>query len=212
MMSKYIKKLKTLKVSHEFSISVKTIGDKKVKLRVLTAKALSSKKTIHNLAIWRDKNSYWFGDKFKVTNARTKKWLRELVLQKEDRILFMIEDSFGKQYGHLGFNRYNGEDNSCELDNVVRGIDEIPGLMTDCVKSILRWAFKNLGIDYIYLTTFADNDKAVGLYRRCGFKIKGKIPLKDVKHNGNFSWQQIDEKEKKKSQRYYLRMKLKSAI
>lgn len=209
MKPQYIRKIDRLKSRPDFYIPVGKYGNKKIRLRVLTENDLEDKFVISNLSRWRDKHSYWFGGKFKITHARTKKWLRDLVLKKADRILFMIEDQNGKGYGHLGFNRYIPADNSCELDNVIRGIEDIHGLMTDCVKVIVAWGFKNLDFDKLHLITFKDNEKAVNLYKRSGFRIVGTIPLKQVKHDGEISWKEIARDEKIKPQRFYVRMKFK---
>lgn len=205
----YLDSLRKFKHKPGYSISVKKYDGKSIKLRVLTLDDLVDVDLIDKLSGWRRKHSYWFGGQFKISRVRTRKWLKNLVLLKPDRILFIIEDSDGKRYGHLGFNRFRLRDNSCELDNVVRGKNEIAGLMTDCVETIVAWGFKNLAIDSLFLTTFFDNEKAVNLYTRCNFKKIRKIPLIKIEHEGELQWEPVRLGYKGKPQRYYLRMKFK---
>lgn len=208
-MSKYARKIKELKNRPNFSIKVGKYDSKLIKLRVINHRDLRNKNLIQKLSNWRAVNSQWFANIFKVTTERTKKWLRDLVINNPDRILFAIEDNNGKIYGHLGFYRYRAWDNSCELDNVVRGIRGFPRLMTDSVNRLIKWGFENLGIDVLYLTTFDDNLRAINLYKRCGFKKIRKIPLVKMRKNNELQWVKILSRERNKAQRFYARMVLK---
>ena len=212
MGSEYHKKIKELKDKSNFAISVKKYDSTAIKLRVISTKDLNNKNLVNNLTKWRSRESFWFSQQFKVTSARTKKWLGDLVINNPDRILFAVEDNAGKLYGHLGFYRYRTQDNSCELDNVVRGSKDIPGLMTDCVNCLIKWGFKNLEVSVIYLTTFDDNLRAANLYKRCGFKKIRKIPLKKIRKNDELQWVKIPNKLRGQAQRFYARMALKPSV
>lgn len=209
MISTYIKKLNELKNKPSFLIKLQKFDSTPIYLRVVTTRDLDNKSLVRKLSTWRRKNELWFPRIFKVTDKRTRNWLQNFVIDKPDRILFMIEDDNGKTYGHLGFYRYKPQDNSCELDNVIRGLKTMPGLMTHCIDSLIKWGYSNLKIDTFYLTTFADNKKAVNLYERCNFrKIDRLIPLKRVRDGNEVAWEEIGDGKMAKAQRYYLRMKL----
>lgn len=206
-MSKYASTLSRIKNSSNFSLKVKKYGKSDIKLRTISSKDLVNKRLVRHISNWRRRESYWFSQQFKVTFEGTRKWLDKLVINNPDRVLFVIEDRGGKYYGHLGFFRYRARDNSCELDNVVRGVADIKGLMTDSVQALVKWGFENLGISQMYLTTFADNQRAVNLYMRCGFKITRKIPLKKIKKNNEIHWLKIPRSGMSKAKRFYVRMK-----
>lgn len=210
-MSKYAEKIKDLKNQSSFSINIGKYNSKLIKLRVINHTDLKNRTLIHKLSDWRTRDSHWFANIFKVTVKRTKKWLRDLIINNPDRILFVIEDNNGKIYGHLGFYRYRARDNSCELDNVVRGEKDFPGLITDCVNILIKWGFKNLGISRLYLTTFDDNLRAINLYKRCKFKKTRKIPLVKIRKNNELQWVKIPYRERGRAKRFYARMVLKSA-
>src|SRR5690606_11583140 len=102
------------------------------------------------------------------TEARTANWLAKVVLPSQDRILFLIIDADEKLIGNVGFANLNDE--SAELDNVLRAeVSRYPKIAAAAVQSLLAWAFADLGVKSIYLNVFANNDKAVTLYRTLGF-------------------------------------------
>lgn len=203
-MSSYTKNVKSAKESSGLKIPVTTIDNLSISLRPVNKSDILNIDLIKNLAKWREKYSQWFPSQFKVTVEGTKKWLRDLVLNNPDRILFLIEDSLGNIYGHLGFYRYNKGDNSCELDNVVRGIEDIPGLMTKSVEVLIKWGFENLGISKLFLSVFANNKKAIDLYKRCGFREFETIPLKKVVKNNSIYWEEVGRNQN--AEKYNLRM------
>ena len=127
---------------------------------------------------WREKSQYAFPTVFKVTLEGTEKWLEEQVMKREDRILFMIENNKRIYEGHLGFSNFNYIDKSCEIDNVIRGIEGTKGIMTSAHYAITSWGFFDLGMRRITLRVFSDLERAVSLYSRAGFKKVKDIPMK----------------------------------
>lgn len=179
-------------------------------LRLITYDILNNDKEITLLLRWRVKHQKWFPSQFKVTFARTKRWTKEQLLDKEDRILFFIESNENpiKQIGHLGLNRFNYKDHSCQIDNVIRGTAYTKGMMTYALQTLIDFSFKNIGIKYLTLTTFAHNQPAIALYRRCGFKTSKKIPLEKEAKKGEIVW--IPKKSKGPAERFNLEMILKT--
>lgn len=162
-----------------------------------------NKKIVKLLGKWREQNSRWF-DIFKVTEEGTKKWLKEKVIDCDDRILFLIKTMDGLVVGHIGFYRFDFKDYSCELDNVMRGEKtEIPGLMTYVTKTILDWAFERLKLKSITLRTFSDNEKAIALYERCGFKKVKDIPLEKIVGKDSVRWEEITDGRPAVVDRYF---------
>lgn len=207
-MSEYAVIIERIKKQKTFRIPIGIYNSVDVELRPLGIEDVYSEHLAKLLARWRDINSQWFPSQFKVTTKGTKKWLLNLVVDNPDRILFLIVDKHKKVYGHLGFYRYNARDNSCELDNVVRGVKKLPGLMTDVVNALTYWGFKNLKLDRLYLTVFADNDKAIKLYKRCGFVQISKVPLIKRIKKGETFWEETLKNTKTQVLRYNLKMTL----
>ena len=160
--------------------------------------------TITVLTKWR--NQYWdaFPEKFTATIDGTKKWLKEQVLENHDRILFMIFLN-GEKIGHIGTYRYNVEQNSAEIDNVVRAIrDKVKGLMEQVTNFLLDWMFTELKLSKVTLKVFSDNFKAINLYERCGMLTVGMIPLERITTNDGWKWSEIKTLDKNEfADRYF---------
>jgi RimJ/RimL family protein N-acetyltransferase len=123
--------------------------------------------------------------------------------------LFWIQTLKGSLIGHLGLYRFDFKKQSCEIDNVVRGRKNImPGIMTLATKSLLNWSFSALGLKVITLRVFSDNERAMALYQRCGFKKVKDIPLKKIVKGGNLQWVEMSRESKKKAERYFTQLRL----
>jgi len=190
-----------------FSVPIFKDGEKVALLIPLTKKNLENneenKKIVKLLGKWREQNARWF-DIFKVTEEGTKKWLKEKVVNCDDRILFLIKTTDGSIVGHIGFFRFDFEGHSCELDNVMRGEkSSVPGLMTYVTKTLLEWAFKEFKLKKITLRTFSDNEKAKALYERCGFKKLKDISLEKIVGVDSVRWEEMPENSSKTADRYF---------
>lgn len=177
---------------------------------VITEKMLQSKETIQFLAEWRKKSNKWFPAQFVVTFQGTQKWAIDQLLHKTDRILFFLKIKNDKQpFGHIGLYRFNFEEKSCEIDNVIRGVEKkaSKGGMTVGLSALIAWTFRYLGIRRIYLQVFSDNKKAIALYAHLGFRELERTPLVEKKENGVVSWIEAS-REDKNIKRYFVRMYL----
>ena len=129
------------------------------------------------MAKWR-KAAKTFHDEFEVTHESTKRWLRKLLLDVPDRILFLVLNRHGHPIGHMGFANGINDNSILEIDNVIRGEHgQDKGLMILAMKSMLTWAectFKPTGY---FLRTFNDNTRAIEFYLKLGFKIEEKQKL-----------------------------------
>jgi len=165
---------------------------------------LTSPEYVHLLSEWRRNNPIGFSSIFKIDDIRTEKWIDGLVLNREDRILFMIETFNRKKIGHLGYSSFNFEQQNCEIDNVVRGVKgEYPGIMKYAMNSILYWGIKKLKLRDIFLRVLSDNKHAINFYKNCGFTEIKKIPLFKVETKGEIKWVEKDDKHYKKPDRFY---------
>jgi transketolase len=182
-------------------------GKKIAQLRLITKSMLSDDKIIKLLTKWRSEHQDAFPSQFKVTHAGTKKWGQAQLLNLPDRTLFFLETLDGRPFAHMGLFRFNYKEKSCEIDNVVRGVDLLPGSMTAALQALIKWTLTVLEVKIIYLQVFSDNEKAINLYRRCGFVGVKKKPLKKIVESGIIRFVDITI-PKEKADRYFLVMKL----
>ena len=73
------------------------------------------------LAKWREKANPFFPSQFPVTLEGTHRWLVKGLLETADRILFWVKTADGRPVGHVGLFRFDFENKSVEVDNIVRG-------------------------------------------------------------------------------------------
>ncbi len=127
---------------------------------------------------WREANASAFPTQFPVTDEGTARWLRHGVLDKQDRLLFLVCDRHGHPVGHLGFAGALDGDRALEVDNVVRGEQGEPGLMSAALAALLRWAGELFCPREIDLRVFADNTHAIAFYERLGFVAADSLALR----------------------------------
>lgn len=162
---------------------------------------------ISQLAQWRIDNNAVYPSQSQITIEGTKQWLRNSLLNVEDRILFLVLDPYGNRIGHLGFANGINEKYELELDNVVRGIQgSHPGIMSNAVKALLDWAKDTLGCRSFYLRTFSDNVKAIGFYNNLGFKNDELVSLRRHEAGNSVYYRLLDEQDQDEPDKCFLRM------
>lgn len=205
--------LKTGKKSTVSStISKKLPNGKVMRIYVVTKKQIVDDATITSLAKWRDKANIWFPSQFVVTQEGTKRWADMQLLNMPDRILFFLHIVGSKSpFGHVGLYRFDYQEKSCEIDNVIRGENEpgTNGAMTIAVQLLCSWARKHLGVKTIYLRVFSDNIKAIAVYKRVGFEEVERVALVKKVIDGVVHWVEQEKADKQSNiQRYFIKMKL----
>lgn len=164
------------------------------------------------LAKWR-REATTFHNKFNVTFESTQRWLRKLLLDVPDRILFLVLNRYGYPIGHLGF--ANALNNEClmEFDNVIRGVPrQDAGLMGLATKALLFWAHETFKPTGFYLRTLDDNEHAISFYSKLGFKLDGKQPLRRIESNGEINHLPLAEGDTNPPDRYFTCMRLDPSV
>jgi RimJ/RimL family protein N-acetyltransferase len=161
------------------------------------------------LSKWRIENPSISTGSFEVTTERTEKWLDNHVINKPDRILFLIMSLDGQPLGHIGFASFGFEEKGCEVDAVLRGVKDVyPGLMTHALAALILWGLEELRLEKITLKVFSDNKSAIGFYERFGFYYVKSIPLVRIVLPGEEKWEIAEQGVKEPAERYYTEMQL----
>ena len=160
------------------------------------------------LADWR-RNAITFHNKFNVTHESTKLWLRNLLLDIPDRILFLVLDEFGTSIGHMGFTNALNDEGLIEFDNVIRGIPSTnPGIMSSAILTLLNWASESFESKKFYIRTLESNTHAISFYKKLGFVFEGWQPLRRVEKGNEFNHFPIKEGDKNPPDQYFICMKI----
>ncbi|MBU2540182.1 GNAT family N-acetyltransferase [Patescibacteria group bacterium] len=177
------------------------------KLIFLTSECGKDANLMNIIGGWRKKNEIWFACKFEVTVERTTKWFKERLIDAPDRLLFIIK--VGNEYiGHVGLFRFDFENGTCEIDNIIRGESGYPGIMNDAIRNMMDWGKAILGLKGYSLKTFLDNERAVRLYEKLGFKEISRIPMIQVEGKDGLEWVEAPEGYDGEINKYDLVMKL----
>jgi RimJ/RimL family protein N-acetyltransferase len=132
---------------------------------------------ISTLSRWRSENARAFASRFPVTDEGTRRWLLSDVLAADDRVLFLVCGADGSPVGHIGIANALNERREMEIDNVLRGENSTPGLMSQAVQDLSHWASRTFPLSRLFLHVLSDNEHAIGFYRRLGWADRELIPL-----------------------------------
>lgn len=161
------------------------------------------------LSKWRVENPSISTATFKVTEDRTSRWLLSHVLDRKDRIIFMIYSLEHEPLGHIGLSNVNYNKNSVELDSVLRGVKSyLPGLMTYSTKSLIDFALNYFKFSDIYLSVFSDNFQAIRFYKKLNFEEVDRIPLIKIEKDDEIKYEVTSKNPEIEFEKYYLKMKL----
>jgi Acetyltransferases, including N-acetylases of ribosomal proteins len=160
------------------------------------------------LSKWRNENSEMSPDPFTATPESTEEWLDHAVLEREDRILFLILSVDGTKIGHMGFSSLNEKEQSMEIDAVIRGERNNPGMMTFALNSLIRWGLDTLKMKKITLRVLSGNSHAIRFYKRNFFFKAGEIPLYQTIGSDREQWTSEKQNDDQAAEKFYTRMQL----
>jgi perosamine synthetase len=133
---------------------------------------------INLLTEWRNTNVNVFPTRFSASYESTYNWLKNLVLLNPNRILFWVINCNNEIIGHLGVLKKQGDIIEYELDNVIRGNNASPGLMSRSIIRLEEWIESEFSSEFFFLKVLESNSHAINFYKKIGYEIKERIPLK----------------------------------
>jgi RimJ/RimL family protein N-acetyltransferase len=144
---------------------------------VATREELLNPADIQLLTDWRNRFVKAFLTEFHATSSRTARWLVDVVGPKDGKILFMIDDTCGRTWGHMGLDQIDWKRSFGEADAIVRGGEASPGSTKRALQTLLAWGTGQLGLREMTLRVRSDNT-AVEFYRKVGFREIRRVPLR----------------------------------
>jgi len=157
---------------------------------------------------WRAQNPSISNSTFDITIERTERWLDNLIIGRDDRLLFLIQMLNGEYVGHVGYSSFNYDLELAEIDSILRGVkNAYPGIMTYSIRTLLWWGKNVIKLKEIELSTEEDNEKSMALYERCGFIIKKKKALIKVVKEDEVRWDPAENEDMENAERYSIVMK-----
>lgn len=121
------------------------------------------------MVVWRNKNRKYFVYQGEVTLESQEKWL-EKYREDPNELMFVMIDK-GETVGQLALYNIDKKKKVAEFGRII--VDENhsqQGYATKAIRVLLRYGFNKLKLKKIYLEVFVNNHKAIGLYKKCGFR------------------------------------------
>lgn len=178
-----------------------------VKLVLITRDCIEKAEIVNLFSRWRKENEFWFQATFPVTNAGTKVWLKNKLIEETNRLLFLIEIN-NEYIGHVGLWKFDFGKKACEIDNIVRGENKYPGIMYFAIDLLQTWARSTLNIRDFYLQTYLENIKAINLYKKLGYEIVKSEPVINVNEGLRAEWVLAPDNYSGKIERHQIQMAL----
>jgi len=193
---KVIRSLKGLEEGY-FGREIPIINDRNItigSLRPIDSKLSNDEVIISSLARWRQIFMHYFLTQFEATNERTRKWLSNVVIKDNTRILFLIMDGINRAVGNLGI--CNISRDSAEIDNLIRGEGGgDPKLVFFSEVSLIYWIYNTFSINNIYLHVFSNNLWTILFHESVGF-VRGNTYRLTKKENHGEIYYTVDYSSK----------------
>ncbi|WP_138495930.1 GNAT family N-acetyltransferase [Paenibacillus pinistramenti] len=172
-----------------YCIPIFVNGRQRGRLRPVTADLLNREDEIEMMTQWREASSSWFTSQFPMSAEGTKRWIKEQVIEADDRILFMVEDEELTPVGQVGLLHYDDQAKECEFDNLLRGRKgKFGNIMVYALIALGEWSITVLGLQTGYIRVLADNFRAIRIYQSLGAQEVERIPLVKVELDGVLRW------------------------
>ena len=117
--------------------------------------------------------------------AEEERWFEEYLGDKSQRI-FGIVTMDGRLVGNIGLHRIDWKDRQAML-GIVIGEKECwgQGFGSDAIRTLVRFAFREMNLYRVYLTVYEYNARALRCYERCGFQLEGRMRRAHF-HDGSY--------------------------
>lgn len=137
----------------------------------------------------RDDNRRWFLHSQPITWEQHTRWF-EAYSARDDDFVFVVEDlsAGGVPVGQAALYRIDWTEGSAEFGRLLIGEPSARGrrLGQEITALLVDFGFRHWGLRRIHLEVFAHNQRAIGIYRECGFEDLGPrddVVLMEAKRN-----------------------------
>ncbi len=111
------------------------------------------------------------------TFEKSKNFIEEMNVSTSDVLLGIFTRPEGEYIGNIALHGID-RDNMNAFFGIVIGLSKYhgKGIGTEAVRMLLEYAFRDLGLNMVFLNVFADNARAIRSYEKLGFKKCGTLP------------------------------------
>jgi diamine N-acetyltransferase len=131
------------------------------------------------LVEWRNEPAVWecFFNKFPLSLSGQQAWYAQLAQDTRRRFFMICTEATGETIGTIALDQIDFVNRSLEVGNILIGRPEYrgAGYAKEAIQLLLAYCFLRLNINRVYLHVYADNQRAIGLYRTVGFREEGVL-------------------------------------
>ena len=140
-------------------------------------------KDLPNYVRWlNDPTVLWyFGPYVPLSLVKEEQWYEGMLQDPRGRN-FAVQFE-GKHVGGAGFGSIDGRNASAEVGLFI-GPPKLwdRGLGHDVLQTLVRFGFEQMNLHRIYLKVFAENERAIHLYEKVGFRHEGRWRQAEFRH------------------------------
>lgn len=174
-------------------------------LERFTSKASDYREVIAEMTTWRNAAADSFFTQFVATPERTDLWFRGRIENSPHHVFLVLRDPLGRAVGHLCV-RHDAPRRAIEIENVLRGSPARRGVMTDVVRAVCSWLRCVFAEHEIFVRVFGNNEAAIRLYERCGFRETSRATVYRAQSGTDISWSETNPEGEPK--REFVRMSI----
>jgi diamine N-acetyltransferase len=152
----------------------------------LTLRALerSDLRFVHNLNNNRNIMSYWFEEPYESFDELEELYNKHIHDNAERR--FIAETADKEPVGLVELIEINSIHRSAEFQIIITPEHQGRGFARDLVNKALDYSFSILNLHKIYLQVATTNEKAIHVYKECGFIEEGRL-VEEFFSNGKYT-------------------------
>lgn len=149
---------------------------------------------IEEMADWRWASRERFFAQFPRSAAGMRDYLQRVSIDRDDAILFILEEGDGNAIGHIGLTGVT--EDRAEVDSVMRGRAAEPrGAMRQALDALRHWAENDLGVCELSLRVMSTNSPAIRLYESAGFSVRDERWLRREEAGGRVEHTEVPERD-----------------
>lgn len=111
---------------------------------------------------------------FPISVDEEERWI-ESVSKTEDVHLVLTRRNGASPLGILSVKDINKRNRSAHLSMILEKKNRDKGYGTEAMTGVLSFLFDRMNMHRIWLRVAEQNERAIACYRKCGFKVEGKL-------------------------------------
>jgi len=126
---------------------------------------------------WRNENRSYFFDSSIISKEQQEKWFNDIYSKKQDDVIFAIKTLEGTTVGFVSLYHIDPVKKEAEYGRVVIADQyKRKGYGQDATRALADYAFSDMKLGKIRLEVIDSNERAIGLYKKIGFKTVKNSP------------------------------------